>query len=77
MEENKQITCNELLKAIEQLPEEEKELFFDGDMFNVSRTVCASEEALELYRNILLHYINIYQTYLNLVQKVYDIVNKK
>ena len=82
MEEIKQITENkitysEIMKAMEDFTENEKELIFTGNMIEILRYVCDSEEELERYKNICSMYINTYQTYLKLAQRVYDIVNKK
>ncbi|MBR5596653.1 MAG: hypothetical protein IKW30_04510 [Lachnospiraceae bacterium] len=82
MEDNKQITeqkitYSKVLKAMEDFAENEKELIFTGNMIEILRYVCGSEEELERYKNICSMYINTYQTYLKLAQRVYDIVNKK
>ena len=77
MEEIKQITCSEMLEAIQHLSEEEKELVFTGKIFELLRYVCASEEELERYREITVAHINMYQSFLDIVQKLFDIVNKK
>lgn len=80
MEENKQtteqkITYSELLKAVERLPEEEKEMILKSLKMEEIKYVLESKELTEQYSKNLLEAATFYVTMTNIVQKLSNYVS--
>ena len=80
MEENKQITENkitysEIMKAINKLPEEEKEILLKSLKMEEIKNVIGSKELTEQYSHNLLEAATFYVTMTNIVQKLSNYIS--
>lgn len=75
MEESKQvteqkITCGEVLKAVERLPEEEKEMILNFMKVDELRNILNTSESADKYRMDLLAFARVYASISDIIQKL-------
>ena len=79
MEENKEYTpvhsYDEVMRAVEKLPEEEKSIILDQLKLTELASVLDSAEKVKEYLEIIQNYINILSTMSNAICDLYKLVN--